>query len=257
MQLKFASLPHSPLRVAPGIALFLLLLLAFLQYSASGVMRGGDDDEGSGIGGTGRTLWPAGEGGIGGTGLKPFLGMTDTQEVEILRDPASRQSAVIQPVNNAAPSQSQTRPAAIPAAPRVALVTRDFEKTIDSSAIDISESIQSSLDINALALAQMRAELTSQRFSVHTATMDKHDLQNSTDTSWQSLAQQLNAATDADRSRQHTKLSSLASVDYSTEEANRLARPERVQRPQLPPLQRVSPLQRTAILPPRVQPLRL
>ena len=49
----------------------------------------------------------------------------------------------------------------------------------------------------------------------------------------------------------------LAAADSVTEPRSRMQRPERIQRPELPPVQRIQPIRPTAILPPRVKPMRL
>jgi hypothetical protein len=68
-----ASFVSSP---AALLALLLALLLWFSTHSISGFGRGGEDDEGSGIGGTGLLPVPGSESGLGGTGFRPFVGMT-------------------------------------------------------------------------------------------------------------------------------------------------------------------------------------
>ena len=65
------------------LALFLLAVAALNTGSSGGIRFGGDEDEGSGFGGTGRM--PTGGSGLGGTGFKPFLG--DAGEVRIRFEP--------------------------------------------------------------------------------------------------------------------------------------------------------------------------
>lgn len=243
-------------KLLPGLGLFLLLLLSLAQFSSNGVVRGGDD-EGSGIGGTGRTLSPSGESGIGGTGFKPFLGMNTNHEIEILRNPAQKSFAI-----TAEPQVLDAPPAPIsPVATRVARVMREHDVTFNSSTIDISEAVQNSLDINARTLAQFRDELLLLANSVHAESDNSAAFADETVTQavkWKDVAALLE-----DSSARPKTLSAnpdainLANADLTSEEAGRSARPERIQRPELPPLQRVTPLQRSAILPPRVQPLRL
>lgn len=232
-------------------ALLLLLLLALWQFSSSGVVRGGDDD-GSGIGGTGRIGHSSGESGFGGTGLKPFLTINNNQEVEILRSPALRVTAITETRDIEIPA-SIPQPATPVAS--IARVTRDLEATTSSAAIDISEAIQSSLDSNALYFEQLTAFVES---SVEAAKIGESaapiEADTGTVTTWDAIAQYLSRkdeSTDAG-----ADATQLATADID-EETTQLARPEPLQRPQLPPVQRVSPLQRAAILPPRVQPMRL
>jgi len=74
---------------------------------------------------------------------------------------------------------------------------------------------------------------------------------------WDAVAALLKGELQPSSSNNIATSSDMTSVALTQENAARLTRPEKIQRPQLPPVQRVSPLQRTAILPPRVQPMRL
>lgn len=261
MQFSVKTFPATSSQLITGLGFLLLLLLAMAQFSSNGVVRDGDDDGGSGIGGTGRTQSPTGESGIGGTGFKPFLGLNTENEIEILRDSEQLDRAVItnQPLLIATP-------APIPAlVPDLARVTRVQDKTRDSSAIDISEVVQNSLDVDAAILTQLRTEVLDAAKLMLNPVGNQQVLTPEQQTlpapsvSWKDIAALLQDASEnsATAPTAAIKGSDLATANYTAEDPARLARPERVQRPQLPPLQRVSPLQRTAILPPRVQPLRL
>lgn len=239
MHIKTSTYPEPSIRLSTGLAFLLLLLLAIAQLSSNGVVRGGDDNEGSGIGGTGRALQLALESGIGGTGIKPFLSVNATNEIEILQDPAQRDAGILY---SEYPIVELPRPAPVPVKSVIA-VMRELEKPLDSSAIDLSVVIQEELAINAPAIEQLRTEIFIAR-----------DESNPASVTWNEIARLL-------RSQEATPAaadtSNLANLDYPADNQARLARPERVQRPELPPTQRVSPLQRTAILPPPVLPLRL
>ena len=65
MQTISATLKSNYFSFTAGFTL--LILLALLNFSSTGVVQGGDDD-GSGIGGTGRMATPGSESGFGGTG---------------------------------------------------------------------------------------------------------------------------------------------------------------------------------------------
>ena len=245
MQSKDISSPQQLTGLTAALGLLLLLFLALTQFSSHGVMRGGDDHEGSGI---------------GGNGLKPYLGSNAANEIEILRDPAQYDTAIIKQQ-----LQWEFEPKPIPPiVPSVGRVSRNVEKTRDSAPIDISEAIQIELDVNALLLEQLRQEVITatqlEQVTPGNAYMLAPDLaiQHAPQLSWDEIDILLQGSTEPNTDKAAgIGSSTLASAEYDSEDAVRLARPEFVQRPQLPPPQRFSPLQRTAILPPRVQPLRL
>lgn len=238
------------------VALCLALLLALVQFSSNGIVRGGDEDKGSGIGGTGRTLLPAGEGGIGGTGRKPYLGMSENQEVEIRHDPLLRTTALTQSLTY----PPATPPPALPGVPRVATIMHRMEVTRDSGPIAIGEAIQASLDIDALMLTQLRTELTA-AIKAEIPTLQAETA------NWEELAQVLahlprdshpgSVLVPEENNGEMDDASQMAQTDPGAEDSMRVTRQERLQRPQLPPMQRVSPLQRAALLPPRIQPMHL
>ena len=242
------------------VALLLLLVFAMLQFSSSGIIRGGDENKGSGIGGTGRSLPASGESGIGGTGLKPFLGKSENQEIEILHDPALRENAIASSVEFT-PTNTEVQKKVAAAA----VVSRDIEKTRDSSPIDISEAIQSSIVSEIHILEEIQAQLAEQESAPETkrneSALDSApqivDAATPKQITWDTVAALLRAESTESASSNTEGSSDLTNVALSQEDLARLARPERIQRPELPPIQRISPLQRTAILPPRVQPMHL
>ncbi len=73
--------------------------------------------------------------------------------------------------------------------------------------------------------------------------------------SWDSIARLLtkNAQTQTAQSSPADAQEISVTADYS----GGLSRPMKIQRPELPPVQRLRPIQRASILPPRVQPMRL
>lgn len=246
-QLAANSIPHAS---HLAMALLLLLLLTLAHFSSSGIVRGGDeggDGDGSGIGGTGRMLLPTGEGGIGGTGLKPFLGMNAAQEVEILVDPALRATAITETLELPVP----TLAAPLEPLPALTRVTRDFVKTTDSSALDISEVIQLSLEHNAAYFARLRTELRDFQWA-ETGVGETVPTQSGDDVTWNAVTQFLNSA-----EPEPNTSTQLSQTGEPQPEAPSAARPEPLQRPQLPPLQRVNPIQRAGILPPHVRPMHL
>ena len=131
-----------------GLGLLALLILALLNVASTGVVRSGGDDDGSGIGGTGRMLVPGGGSGLGGTGLKPFVGVNDVGNIEILSSPSQSARSI------ASSLEFEIEPripvGVAPIASPVLVSDRDLISR-DSVAIDISEELQRSLDRNALA----------------------------------------------------------------------------------------------------------
>ncbi len=270
----------------------LLAVLAGLNYTSSGIIRGGEDDEGSGIGGTGLMPTPTGQSGLGGTGFKPFLGYNAEQGLEIRHS----LSATIKPVTDTlGPLPAPEQP--VTASVRPALVDVAFrpDASLRSGEIDISEKIQRDIEINALYFERLNEQLNSDderhigqqsiastaavdtpvepqatvADTVQLAQLDNSDSANaisSDDTAleiaqepadsaesltWNTVARYLANNIAAD------ELNTEESAEDSPKDAARSARPERLQRPEIPPVQRVRPIQRAAILPPRVKPLQL
>jgi hypothetical protein len=259
--------------------MLLLLALILTNMSSTGIIRGDDDDnEGSGIGGTGRLLTPGSESGLGGTGFKPFIGLNEARGIQILNSPELRELAVSDTVAlNIEPEQPvDSKPIA-----SLIAVSSVGSFTTDSSAINISEQIQRTVDSNVLALEQLRislepvvpdqlietilagkTELGDNLVVGHNPPLIENDdsnLSTQQQPSWEALARYLTSnssqsSSDDDASQMATQ---LTIPDYEYEAEVRQARPERIHRPQLPPVQRARPIQRSAILPPRIKPLRL
>jgi hypothetical protein len=256
-------------RQLPLIMSFLAALLCalLLNLGSNGNIRQGGDDEGSGIGGTGRLPVPGSESGLGGTGLKPFLGShSDSSspdqallEVEVFYTTEARKLALTQSLELDIPASREVEIAPLESPFQIAAAS---SFTRDSSAIDINEQIQRDLDSNALAFLQLRDQAAdyqrSTDFNSANAQQPKAEADNNepspsgpqeTDLAWQAVASFFSQNVDEDTDA----VSSALEVD-----SGRIERPERVQRPELPPMQRVRPsVQRAGILPPRVKPLRL
>lgn len=273
-----ANTVHFPTITA---ALAAMLVLLLLNFSSFGGMRGGDEDEGSGIGGTGRMAIPGSESGFGGTGRKPFLGLKTeadngsgpVTEIEIHSEPALRPQAIASTVQLDIPA---ARDVELPPLEAPVQVVAAAQLTRDSSAIDINEQIQRDLDSNALSFQQLRdavSNYVSDAVEVSTEEPGNAPLliaDNSgtkdTDTtastspelrdevSWDAVASFF--ARNASKQAEDAE-STLQDASYASDDLDRLSRPDRIQRPELPPMQRVRPVQRAAILPPRVKPLRL
>lgn len=221
-----------------------LLLLALLNFSSTGFVRGGDDD-GSGIGGTGRMTAPDSGSGFGGTGFKPFVGMNGDNELEILRSPAQLERAVTETVSKTV-SKTVNRTwytafdavAPTPVAPLASPVAVVQERAIttDSSAIDITEQIQRAIDSNALYFHRQQQSALAV-------------LGNET----REQIEEFNGRAE----NETIDSTQLAAVASEGEALARMHRPERIHRPELPPVQRIQPIRPASILPPRIKPLRL
>lgn len=272
-------------RLGIAAALVAMLLLALLNFSSSGIVRGGDDD-GSGIGGTGRLAAPGGDSGLGGTGFKPFLGMNDNNQLEIMRDPTQREAALTQSLDLAiAPSI----PVEISVVASLVTVTSDSALTRDSSAISITEAIQHSIDINALSWQRLSRQIAAgegvaassfgriatlpkagpgaasvpdnrlipahRADAVSADTIDLAVLEQAPQEpiTWSAVIRYLSHQLDSGTPEAGREMA----TNRAPGDAARLTRPERIRRPELPPLQRIRPIQRAAILPPRVKPLGL
>lgn len=256
-----------------GVACLAMLLLLLLNAASSGVSRTGGDDSGSGIGGTGRTLSPGGGSGFGGTGLKPFLGLNETGGIEILISPTQSAHGIADSVEIEIDAllPINIRPIDSPV-----LVHEDALLSRDSGAIDISEAIQRRIDENALALlagpaavrrsvadamtqpaSDAAASLPDSSSGV-SATTDSESSRGEESTrttlqlSWTTLSEYMLA-----NSNEGTTAIAPTEDEESANPDSRSLRPERIQRPEIPPVQRYRPIQRAAILPPRIKPLSL
>ncbi len=271
-----------------------LLLAALLALNVSSSGTTGGDDTGSGIGGTGRMAEPGS--GLGGTGMKPFLGFDanfdantasgpdqQSRDIAILPPGSDRNLALTETLTLDIPAVRDIERAPLPSPARVAATT---SFTRDSSAISISEQIQREIDSNALYFNRLTAGTSLASATTETQgetpqpDIDKLDVDQrelarvSTETADDDknlITVEQNAETPAssDGSPEPVSWNSLASYlaeqqptagndpPADSTQTQRLERPERVVRPELPPIQRVRPVQRAAVLPPRIKPLSL
>ena len=245
------------------LALFLLAVAALNTGSSGGIRFGGDEDEGSGFGGTGRM--PTGGSGLGGTGLKPFLG--DAGEVRIRFEP----NAVLI-AEQVVEEEIRRIPEASEVLPPVTVVTAPEFAAEHTAEIAITDSIQAQLQRDAVIYERILESVEGyyppeiDRTSVRTSTPERAPERHLTETgpedtavevaapdpariTWAELASYLvenGAATEADD----------ALVPEAVESPAAAQRPDRIRRPELPQVQRGRVIQRPAILPPRVQPMR-
>lgn len=255
------------------ILLALLLALLLLNLPSSGYVRfgPGSSDEGSGLGGTGRSPIPGSESGLGGTGFRPFVGYSDSAPAEqgvgeaaapavtVYHQATERELAVSNSVVLDIPAQRSVVAAPLPS-PVKTLRFDDY--TRDSSAILINEQIQQDIDNNALFFAQLDTQSESSlsraahNGSVPTDEEAMTESQNGNEVSWLALSNYLADQQDT-QPENETDASLAALTDEQTEGDYRVKRPGRIQRPELPAMQRVRPVQRAGVLPPRIKPLKL
>lgn len=225
----------------------LLVSLLILGTSSSGTLRGGDEDTGSGFGGTGRNLLPGSESGLGGTGFRPILGLNETGELKILSGSSPDVENIEAAINTAVTMIEKHPPLdlAVAVTAPVAVVNSDYLEARDSSEVSITSIIQRELNINAISMNALRSAAASNPASEQQAAEQVTDRQ----PSWQQLARYL-------LDEEHLPATENT-LHTDAGETRRVQRPDRLQRPELPPLQRVRPIQRAAVLPPRIKPLAL
>lgn len=297
-----------PFRLVLALVVACLLILGSFKPAASD-RRGGD--EGSGVGGTGILDLPGT--GLGGSGLRPFLGIASPQgsaleigsaklavdgpsrassdEIVVLHERLPLATASLESTTAPTPSPvhlAPETPSLESSAPVSSTLVRVLKSgpllvkatahpvvlsqvpTIEgfvgtattSLAIDdqhrsagslsITESIEYSIQDNNSVLALSAIALAD------TALEDPTESGNRAEPLvWKDIANWLNAS-----AAKAAETDAAAAKELNNETSDNLAiaemaRATGIRRPQLPPLQRARPLQRAAILPPRVRPLGL
>ncbi|PCH58444.1 MAG: hypothetical protein COC19_08480 [SAR86 cluster bacterium] len=262
------------------LAALLALMVALISIQSSGISRIGDDG-GSGMGGTGFTNGSDSSGsGFGGTGFQAFIGVDDstpTNEVIIITRPSN-----IEPIASSANTLeakivAHQAPLQLPTSLR-----RSDQITQDSSALQISEVIQTDLQkqlefySNEGFIADnyfdepQKIEINLEQSLQHTANEINLEISNAQDSSpnhrpdasanrnqWSVFEEYLNNRAEQliGREEQTTASNPVELAGISKERRSALSK--RIQRPQLPPLQRIRPIERMTVLPPRVLPMRL
>lgn len=255
------------------LALFFLAVAALNTGSSGGVRFGGDEDDGSGFGGTGRV--PTGGSGLGGTGLRPFLG--DAGEVRIRFEP---DAIVI--AEQVVEEEIRRIPEASEVLPPVTVVTAPEFAAEHTAEIAITDSIQARLQRDAVIYERILESVEGyyppeiDRTSSRTPTPDRAPEPQLTETGpldTATAAVEVVEAAVSDPEPDPTRITwaelarylagngSAANADETlapeaTENSAAVQRPNRIRRPELPQVQRGRVIQRPAILPPRVQPMR-
>lgn len=281
-----------PFRLVLALLVACLLILGSFRPAASD-RRGGD--EGSGVGGTGILDLPGT--GLGGSGLRPFLGIVTPQgspleiaSAQLALDSPSRASnneiVVLHesylPLTSPDLDPKPTSPRVNSTVARV-LDTEPLSVNTLAHPIDLSQapSIEGFIETAMTALAidyeHRSAGSLSITESIEYSTQDNNSVlalsaialadaavEDPTESGnraeplvWKDIANWLNA-----NAAKAAESGAAAAKEWNNENSDNLAiaemaRATGIRRPQLPPLQRARPLQRAAILPPRVRPLGL
>lgn len=263
------------------LVLLAALLVAILAFSNQ--ISRGDENEGSGIGGTGRATLPGGESGLGGTGFRPYLGSNANNGISPVQpELVLQEDSTLTPI---AALLEHPAPASIPAPempiPRIVELVSPAEHTRNSAPISIAEQIQHELDRDVVLLqqaAEYRAEELegfvdspflplprqepakgglSEKTSVESdsGSEDSGSINAVSDLNWSQLAVSLANANVGNQAAATGDKDPMPSANGLDGGSDRIERPERMARPSLPPVQRVRPLQRPGLLPPRIRPL--
>lgn len=264
-----------------SLALFLLAVAALNTGSSGGIRFGGDEDEGSGFGGTGRA--PTGGSGLGGTGFKPFLG--DAGEVRIRFEP---DAVVI--AEQVVEEEIRRIPEASEVLPPVTVVTAPEFAAEHTAEIAITDSIQAQLQRDAVIYERILESVEGyyppeiDRTSLRTSAPEQAPEQQLTETAPEDAAAEVAGAGLSENTASEdvvadfepdparitwaelagylvengafTEADDDALAPAAAESPAAAQRPDRIRRPELPQVQRGRVIQRPAILPPRVQPMR-
>jgi hypothetical protein len=278
-----------PITMLIALCVF-LLTLAITTGSLGTVGGGGDDgDGGSGMGGTGKS-GEFGGSGFGGTGApSPFFGLIDPEPADANSPDETAHQETPQP--SGLFGVEETTIAIYEAPTNIPVITPNRNVQADDAVADVvtppaqlTENLQVPLDINPLTeeiptrLAQpsppvdLTNDATSSngpesRLAFSTADQVNTDqMLTRTEETLSEAAGSTESLREESESIKPEPLQQLAEAnapantsdgDASSETLDRSNLPERIQRPELPPFQRITPVQRPTLLPPRVQPMRI
>lgn len=220
-----------------------------------------------------------------GTGFTPYISMDSESDVQIVRSAYSETPPLSADVSI---PQDAIQPRLNEPLPSVAIVLNESETTRNSGSISIEESIQRDIDSNALlmrtagagssiddsgplfyleSVQEEVAILTSHTPGIRIPDSGNHELpltqqENEPDAagaiSWMKLMNSLEQNSNLSLALSNTDASTQDSERYenaSSIDESRMHRPDRTNRPTLPPAQLVRPIQRAGLLPPPIRPL--
>lgn len=289
------ALRSYPLAILMALVLFACSFL--IATSSIGTIGGGGDDQGSGMGGTGRTGGYNGDSGFGGTGgPSPFLGSTDeadSTDADSTADDSSTPDSLIEPFLQ----QLDTETARIPddmlplielqrnapqrpefrdSTPALDILDDNREQDLPPRArrlLDMAEAGNAHIVEPTLEIQIQIPEATGtddiERFRMEVAEQPAEtgqpapETDTSTDASVDSDTHEAELpfaleqlSTDGLAGREAELDESLP--EENTQDSSRPLIPERIQRPELPPFQRMRPaVDRASIIPPRPRPMQI
>ncbi len=252
-----------PITILLAVLLFVATLI--ITTGSLGKVRSGGDggDGGSGMGGTGKS-GEFGGSGFGGTGgPSPFFTNLDTSKPDDTADAnAAEQAApVISIAQDPAPEQQPSANSAL---------HNEIIDTIESSSMRTetqTEIAQGSADVDTPALSEPEPAPV-QLVALPEAEVEIEAITPAPQPE-PTLEPRRLAITPIEPAEEKTvieqpqQLAETITVKLETEtEEEAQARdrgelPDRIQRPEIPPFQRIRPIERPALLPPRVQPMRI
>jgi len=269
------------------LALCVFLLTLAITTGSLGTVRGGGDDGdgGSGMGGTGKS-GEFGGSGFGGTGApSPFFGLLDTDPSGADTDNEPQHLEAPQPSSLVGIEETAVAVYEAPIHSPARASTNNVQDSLvtDSTrSVPLTDAIQESLDNHLLAEdvpSSLAQPLTSPDLANDAANRPEARLAfgaaepiaiESAPTSNEEVISATARSVESQREEQEPltsqSLQQLAEAnapanttdeDSNSQSVDRSNLPERIQRPELPPFQRVTPVQRPTLMPPRVQPMRI
>lgn len=240
----------------------LALLLAALLFAASFMLAAGSlgyiggDDEGSGLGGTGKN-GDFGGSGLGGTGIpSPFFGANE--ETDDPDDPAGFQDPGAPAVNDPealdrAMRRLDTRPG--PQMLRLHEPVQTAELMRGEQTLEALRQTREALRENALQRSELALQNRTQRINIRVEADDPVDSESLLDgITPYSLPRSTQDVIAAEVAVSSDDLPDSAEAEETAEQR---VNPGRIQRPELPPFQRVRPVQRASIAAPPPRPMRI
>lgn len=267
------------------LALLLFLATLLITTGSLGKVRGDGDggDGGSGMGGTGKS-GEFGGSGFGGTGgPSPFFTSTDSAH----QDPEVQQKTP----QFSIPALVQSLPVIIAQDPQLDETTGkdllsesvieaiDNNPLLEETRLEIAQSAEQAEDtaqtaqpLSATALQLVELQSTPEKPVLESLQREQTPLQDSAPLQENRQEQRQIATTLVEQETTDStkpqreyeqQIAETISVKLDTEQQvseqtrDRDGLPERIQRPDLPPFQRIRPIERPALMPPRVQPMRI
>lgn len=260
------------------LALFLFIATLVVTTGSLGKVGagGGDDgDGGSGIGGTGKS-GEFGGSGFGGTGgPSPFFTSTDTEDRQ--SEPAVLDIAEPTPqgttelaatesqdsaISQSADSLSSVIEEVIEQHPLVneseIILAADTDDVMDTRVETQAAQPVPSPALQVVEAVQVeRAEINEPDKVPETAPVSVEESPYSAVVENSVEAEPVRAEDDLQHVAETMPVNLENDPESIDQEIDRRSLPERIQRPELPPFQRIRPVERAAIMPPRVQPMRI